>query len=113
MHEIDLALEIVALAREQMLEHGASRVTQVGLKVGELSCVAPEALRFAFESAAQDTEVAGATLQIEQVAATARCDKHGVVTLQLGLGLICPHCKTPTPELLSGEELTLETLEVL
>jgi hydrogenase nickel incorporation protein HypA/HybF len=113
MHEIDLAVEIVALAREQMLQNCASRVTMVGLKVGELSCVAAEALRFAFDAAAQGTEVSGALLKIEQVAATARCHRHGVVTLQLGLGLVCPHCKTPTLELLSGEALTLETLEVV
>jgi hydrogenase nickel incorporation protein HypA/HybF len=111
MHETDLALELVTLAREQMLLHGAKRVTRVGLKVGALSCVASEALHFAFQEASTNTELEGAELIITSVAATARCVQHGVIQLELGRGLVCPLCLGRT-ELLSGEELELDTLEL-
>ncbi|MGL4611971.1 MAG: hydrogenase maturation nickel metallochaperone HypA [Trueperaceae bacterium] len=113
MHETDLVVEIVNLAREQMLLHNAREVKHVGLRVGELSCVAPEALTFAFSEAIKDTELENATLAIEKVAATARCSEHGVVRLELSKGLICPVCQTLIPDVMTGEELELDTLELI
>jgi hydrogenase nickel incorporation protein HypA/HybF len=113
MHETDLAVEIVNLAREQMLLHNAREVKHVGLKVGELSCVAPEALTFAFSEAIKGTELRSATLTIEHVAATAKCTEHGIVRLELNRGLVCPLCQTLIPDILTGEELELDSLELL
>jgi hydrogenase nickel incorporation protein HypA/HybF len=113
MHETDLAIEIVNLAREQMLLHNATRVNHIGLKVGELSCVAPEALTVAFSEAIKNTELEQATLGIEHVAATARCFQHGVVRLELNKGLVCPICQQLIPEVITGEELELDVLELL
>lgn len=112
MHETDLVIEIVHLAREQMLLHHATRVTHVGLKIGELSCVAPEALSFAFSEAIKDTELEQATLSIEHVAATARCPEHSVVRLELNKGLVCPVCNQLIRDVLTGEELELDSLEL-
>jgi hydrogenase nickel incorporation protein HypA/HybF len=113
MHETDLAIEIVRLAREQMLAHGATKVTKVGLKVGELSCVSPDALEFVFGETVKNTELHDAKLEITFIPATACCPEHGIVTLHMGRGLVCPHCQKIIPEIVSGEELLLDTLEVL
>ncbi len=113
MHETDLVIEIVNLAREQMLLHNAREVKRVGLKVGELSCVAPEALTFAFGEAIKNTELEHSILSIEHVAATARCPQHGVVRLELNKGLVCPVCQTLIPDVITGEELELDSLELL
>jgi hydrogenase nickel incorporation protein HypA/HybF len=113
MHETDLAIEIVRLAREHMLLNGATKVTKVGLKVGELSCVSPDALAFVFNEATKDTELQEAKLEITFIPATARCPEHGVVTLQMGQGLVCPVCHNVIPDIVSGEELLLDTLEVM
>jgi hydrogenase nickel incorporation protein HypA/HybF len=113
MHETDLAVEIINLAREQMLLQNATQVKQVGLKIGELSCVAPEALTFAFTEAIKDTELEQATLNIEHIAATAKCPEHGVVRLELNKGLVCPICQVLIPDIVTGEELELDTLELV
>jgi hydrogenase nickel incorporation protein HypA/HybF len=113
MHETDLAVEIIALAKEHMLLHGASKVTKVGLKVGALSCVSPEALAFVFNEAAKNTELEDAKLEITFIPATAKCPEHGVVKLVMGQGLLCPVCQKVIPDIVSGEELLLDTLEVI
>lgn len=113
MHETDLAMEIIHLAREQMLLHDAEAVKHVGLKIGELSCVAPEALSFAFSEAIKNTELEHSTLSIEHVAATAKCPQHGVITLELTKGLVCPVCNQLIPDVLTGEELELDSLELV
>jgi hydrogenase nickel incorporation protein HypA/HybF len=113
MHETDLAIEIVNLAREQMLLHNAREVKHVSLKVGELSCVAPEALNFAFSEAIKNTELEHTTLTIDLVAATARCPQHGIVRLELNKGLVCPVCHTLIPDVVTGEELELDSLELV
>jgi hydrogenase nickel incorporation protein HypA/HybF len=113
MHETDLAIEIVALAREQLLLHNAGAVNRVGLKIGELSCVTPEALTFAFSEAIKNTELEYATLEINHVAATARCPEHGIVRLELTKGLVCPICQGLIPDIVTGEELELDSLELV
>jgi hydrogenase nickel incorporation protein HypA/HybF len=113
MHETDLAIEIVILVREQLLLHNAAAVKRVGLKIGELSCVTPEALTFAFSEVIKNTELAEATLEINHVAATARCPEHGVVRLELNKGLVCPICQVLIPDIVTGEELELDSLELL
>lgn len=112
MHETDLAIEIVTLAREQMLLHNAGAIKHVVLKVGELSCVAPEALTFAFSEAIKNTELEQAILRIDHIAATARCPEHGIVRLELNKGLVCPICQQLIPEVITGEELELDSLEL-
>jgi hydrogenase nickel insertion protein HypA len=113
MHETDLVIEIVTLARDHMLLHNAREVKHVGLKIGELSCVAPEALYFAFSEAIKDTELCSASLSIDHVAATATCPEHGIVRLELTKGLVCPMCQTLLSDLITGEELELDSLELL
>jgi hydrogenase nickel incorporation protein HypA/HybF len=113
MHETDLVLEMIDLAREQMLLHNATQVKHVGLKVGELSCVAPEALKFAFTEAVKNTELEHATLSILHVAATARCPRHGVINVEISKGLVCPTCNQLIRDVLTGEELELDTLELV
>lgn len=113
MHEASLALELVRLAGEQAALHGASRVCRVGLRVGQLSSVVPEALAFAFPECAVGTALEGAVLEIVTVPAVARCSEHGEVRLELGRGLRCPVCGRPTPDIISGEELELDTLELV
>ena len=48
MHELSLAMSIVATATELARQQGAARVIDVTLRIGRLSCVHEEALRSSF-----------------------------------------------------------------
>lgn len=61
MHELSITQAIVDQCAEKS---EGQRVIRVVLEIGQNTCVAPDAVRFAFELCAQGTPVEGATLEI-------------------------------------------------
>ncbi|MCG8459777.1 MAG: hydrogenase maturation nickel metallochaperone HypA [Holophagales bacterium] len=113
MHELSVAHSLVEMASEAAREAGATRVREVRLAIGALSCVAPEALEFCFELASRDTPLAGARLRYRRLPVVIHCptcreDKEleGIQSFR------CPVCATPSADLRQGRELEIETLEI-
>jgi hydrogenase nickel incorporation protein HypA/HybF len=93
--------------------HAAGRrVVRVELKVGHLRQVVPGALEFAFELVAQGTEAEGAELVMEEVPAAGRCRGCGIESELPGFPLRCVACGGLDVELLRGEELLVDALEL-
>ena len=109
MHELAIAEFIVDVA----LRHARDRpVAKVELKVGHLRQVVPSALEFAFALVAEGTEVAGAELQMEVVPAAGRCRACGCEGPLPALPLTCRACGSWDVEVLQGEELLVDALEI-
>lgn len=109
MHELGIAQEVVRIASEGC---GGARVKRLVLEVGKLSTVLPDALRFCFDLAAQETLLEGAALDIVEVPGRARCRKcGGMVELVRPFGECA--CGCSDLEWLSGEELRIKSLEVV
>ena len=109
MHELAIADSVVRIARAHA--HGR-RVAKVELKVGHLRQVVPAALEFAFQLVAQGTCVEGAELVMEEVPAAGRCRRCGTESELDGFPLACPACGGLDLELLRGEELLVDALEL-
>ncbi|MBW1601927.1 hydrogenase maturation nickel metallochaperone HypA [Streptomyces sp. JJ66] len=108
MHELSIATAVVESAEAAARRHGATCVGSVRLRVGELSGVVPDALRFSFELAAAGTALEGAALEIEDVPARARCATcPGDFPVGSPPDLRCPRCEGSAAELVSGRELEL------
>jgi len=112
MHEMSIAQSLLDIILQEGETHHVRRVVSVALKVGELSSVVPESLRFCFELIAQGTIVEGAELQIERVPVTSRCEDCGAKFSVEQLAFICPSCGSRRVEVLSGRELNIQSLEV-
>jgi hydrogenase nickel incorporation protein HypA/HybF len=84
----------------------------VYLKVGHLRQVVPSALAFSFELVAQGTPVEGAELKVQQVPAAGLCRDCGEETRLEGFPLQCQACGGFDLEILQGEELFVESLEM-
>jgi hydrogenase nickel incorporation protein HypA/HybF len=91
---------------------GGRRVTKVDVKVGHLRQVVPSALEFAFGLVAEGTEVEGAELALEAVPAAGRCRGCGADTPLPELPLRCARCGGFDVEVLQGEELLVDSLEI-
>ncbi|MDQ4080994.1 MAG: hydrogenase maturation nickel metallochaperone HypA, partial [Gemmatimonadota bacterium] len=65
MHELSIALELIELASAETHRLGDPRVVSVRVRVGPLSGIVHDALRFSFDIAAAGTAVEGARLEIE------------------------------------------------
>jgi len=65
MHEAGIAQQVIETCLVQLRAHPATRATTVGLRIGPLSSVDPDALAFAFDTLKQKTPLAFATLRVE------------------------------------------------
>ena len=109
MHELAIAEAVVRIAADHA---DGRKVTKVYLKVGHLRQVVPSALSFGFELVAQGTAVEGAELALEAVPATGQCRNCGEENLLQNFPLQCGACEGFDLQILSGEELYVESLEM-
>ncbi len=109
MHELAIADSVVQIASR----HAAGRqVTKVYLKVGHLRQVVPSALAFSFELVAQGTPVEGAELELEEIPATGSCRACETESRLESFPLQCAGCGGFDLQILEGEELYVESLEL-
>jgi hydrogenase nickel incorporation protein HypA/HybF len=109
LHELAIAESIVGIAGRHA---NGRRVTKVQLKVGHLRQVVPSALSFSFELVAQGTPVEGAELEMEEVPATGSCRGCGAESRLKEFPLQCGVCGGFDLQVLEGEELFVESLEL-
>ncbi|MBW3542947.1 MAG: hydrogenase maturation nickel metallochaperone HypA [Planctomycetes bacterium] len=113
MHELSIALSLLDVAAEEAQRQGAARVLAVHLKLGPLSGVIREALLSAWELAREDSPLAEARLEIEDVPLAIVCPacraERPVESLQR---MCCTECGTFSAEITSGRELELTALEI-
>ncbi len=108
MHELSITQSLIEAVLDRT---GERKVTAVNLKVGSLSGVLPDAMRFCFDVASADTPLAGARLMIDEPQGRARC-RDCLDEFELtDLILLCP-CGSADVEVLSGRELMLMSVEV-
>ena len=109
MHELSIAESVVRIASRQA---DGRRVTKVQMKVGYLRQVVPSALTFGFGLLAEGTPVEGAELEMEQIPAVGKCRLCGEESRLDGFPLKCGECGGFELEILEGEELVVESLEL-
>ena len=112
MHELSLTQNVVDICAERAAEHGPrTRVTRVTLEIGALSAVLPEALRFCFAVCANETLVAGADLEIIEIAGRARCRD---CAAEFAVSEIYGSCRCGSANLvlIAGDELRIKQMEV-
>ena len=113
MHELSIAYSVVETVETAALAAGAQKVSKVSLKIGRLSGVVIDSLRFSFEIAAENTLLAGAELSIEDVLIKVRCEPCAhEFTLDGTHVFRCPLCSEPTPNIIEGRELDIVSVEL-
>jgi len=65
MHELSLISGLLDIVDTYAQTHGFERVNVLKLSFGRLSCIDPEALKFAFDIQSQGSKAAGALLQFD------------------------------------------------
>jgi hydrogenase nickel incorporation protein HypA/HybF len=109
MHELSIADAIVSIAARNA--HGR-RVALVEVAVGELRQVVPGALELAFEVCSAGTVVEGAELRLLGVPTRIVCGQCGLESRVDGFPLRCPACAGLDVDVVAGQELQVEALEL-
>jgi hydrogenase nickel incorporation protein HypA/HybF len=113
LHELSVALSLIDGITESARRDGFERVLAVRVRVGALSGVAPDALRFSWNLATVGTLAADSALEIEDVPLAVYCDRCAAERApRAASGLICPECSNVCPRIVRGRELQLVALEV-
>jgi hydrogenase nickel incorporation protein HypA/HybF len=100
------------LALESAQKEGANRILAIRLRIGALSGVVPDALRFAFDALTPGTLAEGAELAIDDVQARFWCAACAREFEAEDLLSDCPECHQPSGELRAGREMELAAVEI-
>lgn len=112
MHELSLVESLIETLVAESQKQQFQKVRTIDLEVGALSCVAPEALEFAFLACSKGTLAEGATLRIRQKKGRGYCT---ICALERDIETAydpCPTCGLVGLEVRSGRTLEIVSLEV-
>ena len=112
MHEMSMAYSVLAAVRTEAARYPACHPRKVGLRVGELTALDPEALRFCFEALTRETELESLGLEIEICLRRHRCRVCGTEFQVKDYDFACPQCADLNSQCISGDELEMAYLEV-
>jgi len=112
MHEVAIMTEALRMAEEAANSAGARRIVKLRIRLGSLSGVVEDSLRFAFDVVAHQTMAAGAMLEIEIIPAVCWCATCRAEFQCTDFFNECPRCHNPSGELRRGRELEIADVEL-
>jgi hydrogenase nickel incorporation protein HypA/HybF len=112
MHEMAITQNILDIVLDTAKQSNAKKVSSVTLVVGSLAQVVPDCVSFYFELMSKDTIAEGAEFIVKDVPAKAECAKCGTVFEAEDMSLKCPECGELFGKLISGRELSVESIDV-
>ena len=112
MHELGIATNIVEIVEHEIKTHAYGRISIVAIRIGKMTDVDHEALRFGFEVITKDTALSGVRLEIEAVPIRVRCDDCSAESEVEQYQFVCSKCGSRKVQLVQGTELDIAYLEV-
>ena len=112
MHEAGIAQEVLRIIEVNAREHGDGAVRSVLLRVGDLSGVALESLKFALEVFSQGTRAEGVKVEVIRVPASTRCRGCSHEWEYALEKMICPKCGGCELQIEGGREMSVESFEM-
>lgn len=111
MHELAIAQEIINIVKSSLPDKN-TKVKSVKLKVGKISGVLTDSLIFCFDSIITQTELEGASLEIEEVPIKIKCTECEKESILQEPIFQCPKCGSFNVLLISGKELSITEIEI-
>jgi hydrogenase nickel incorporation protein HypA/HybF len=112
VHELSIAAAILDKVAAEAQRHPGARFTKVGVRVGEISGVDPDALSFGFECLTKNTEFDPLPLEIEFCRRFQRCVACAHEFPAPDSMTTCPTCGYERTECIGGEELDIAFIEI-
>lgn len=112
MHEIGIAYEILRASQAEAARQQGARLVRVAVRIGVLSGVDTDALRFAWDVLSQRKDGIPLPLDVQVVPRCNRCDECGCEFVSGIYSVPCPNCTSGNSFLLGGDELQLDSIEI-
>jgi hydrogenase nickel incorporation protein HypA/HybF len=111
LHELSIAAAILDRVAAEAARYAGARFTKVGVRVGELSGVDPEALSFGFEALTMKSPWERLALEIEYCPRMQHCRQCQHTFPSANYETECPMCGAGDTILAAGEELDIAFIE--
>ena len=111
MHELSITQNILRIATEEAERAGASRIEAIRLRIGALTGISAESVRFYLGALTPGTMAEGVRLDVTEVPVGATCPSCSFFFLVEDLDLECPRCRSMA-KVTQGLELSVESLKV-
>ena len=112
MHEIGIANSILDAVWAEVLKRPGWMARKVGVRIGELTAVDSEALRFAFEALTRETQLEALQLEIETCPRRHFCANCNSEFRVIEFSSCCPRCGQESAHCVGGEQLEVAYLEM-
>jgi hydrogenase nickel incorporation protein HypA/HybF len=109
---MSIAAAVLDAVRAEADLHGGAHVSRAGLRIGELSGVEPESLRFCLETLVTGDPLAPLAFDLEIRPWTRRCRDCGVEFRVVEYNPACAACGSVRTEAAGGDEMELSYLEL-
>ncbi len=112
MHELAITQNILDIVLGEAKTAQANKITRINLVIGEMTGFVGESVQFYFDQMSVGTVMEGAELTFKRVPTTGRCRdcKHEFEIKEMDW--VCPSCKGNNIQLVGGNELFVESIEV-
>lgn len=112
MHELPITQSIVRISNEEAEKHGANKITEIRIKVGELSGLVPECIQIYFDMCSTGTKAEGAVIKVEKIPIRFKCKLCGTECNASEGKYKCPNCASKDIQIISGNEFLIDSMEV-
>ena len=113
MHELAVAQALVEQVDAVIDQHNAAQASMIRVRIGPLAGVVPELLASAFPLAAAGSRMEHAELEFIHAPIQVHCQTCGAETEAAMNRLVCGACGDWHTQILSGDELLLESVELI
>ena|SRR3989338_6262478 len=113
MHEANFTKQIVNAILQELAKNTEERPQTVKVRVGQMLHLVPDSVKMHYDVLTSGTALAGVKLELEEIPVTVRCHQchheGGVADHHL---LACLECGSLDVELLNGNEIRIDSIEV-
>ena len=109
---MSIAAAVLEAVRAESALHGGAHATRAGLRIGQLSGVEPDSLRFCLETLVAGDALEPLSFDLEIRPWTRRCLACGATFRVLEYNPDCSVCSSSRTEAAGGDEMELSYLEL-
>ncbi len=109
MHEFAIATDIVSTIKTNYSEH-YEFLTTINLSIGQFSGIVADSLDFGIEAILKEDGLSNVKVEISESKAKAKCECNFEYEI-INMYDQCPKCKSSVRTMLSGDEVTIDTIE--
>lgn len=112
MHELGIVVHAVDELEKVAVENNVSKITKVTMEIGEVSAIVPDLFKDAFEWCKKKSEhLKEAELEMIIIEGISYCRDCKNTFKTTTYAKQCPHCNSTNTYLVTGNEVTIKSVE--